>query len=38
MAVMMAPKKHNHISDWMIKSGYLAVNSEKDYFQEDQGI
>jgi hypothetical protein len=32
-----ARKWHKHVSDLMIKNGCFAVNSEKDYFQEDQG-
>jgi hypothetical protein len=28
---------HNHISDWMINNGYLAVNSEKTIFKKIKG-
>ncbi len=33
-----ARKWHNHISEWMINNGYLAVNNEKTIFKKDQVI
>jgi hypothetical protein len=30
-------KWHNHISEWMINNGYLAVNSEKTIFKKTKG-
>jgi hypothetical protein len=32
-----ARKWHNHISEWMINNGYLAVNSEKTIFKKTKG-
>ena len=32
-----ARKWHIHISDWMIRNGYLAVNSEKTIFKKTKG-
>ena len=32
-----ARKWHTHISDWMIRNGYLAVNSEKTIFKKTKG-
>jgi hypothetical protein len=32
-----ARKGHNHISDWMIKNGYFAGNSEKTIFKKGKG-
>ncbi len=30
-------KWHNHISEWTINNGYLAVNSEKTIFEKTKG-
>jgi hypothetical protein len=32
-----AQKWHNHISEWMVNNGYLAVNSEKTIFKKTKG-
>ncbi len=32
-----ARKQHNHISEWMINNGHLAVNSEKTMFKKTEG-